>query len=270
MVKMMFTYVTVLTNKEYLPGVWALSQALSAVKSKYGFAVLVPEDRGELKEILESWGLDVVTAPTLPAPAVLRSSEHRSNHWNETFFKLRVAELAQYKKIVLLDSDMVILKNLDELFERPSYSAVAADQFSMSFSEQLNSGLMVLEPGEELKHRLQDCLLPAVERCLVAGRAAGDQDVFQEAYPDWPERTELHIPPQYNLLQGVSGEVCRKVISGGYRNVCVVHFIGSKKPWSFHIRDYLYIFYHGLKQRNFAEWKANLRYQRYLKTMPPI
>lgn len=261
-----FVYVTVLTNQRYLPGVWVLSQSLKAVRSQYGLIVLIPENRKEeLGEQLQKWQIEVITAPPLPAPNSLRNGKYADSHWNETFFKLRVAELLQFKKVIMLDSDMVILKNLDHLFEMPSYTAVAADRYSMSYSTHLNSGLMVIVPGHELSHRLQANIEPAVARCLASGRSAGDQDVFQETYPDWNERKELQLPVQYNLIQGVSGMLCRRKIPQGYKGVYVVHFIGRKKPWDFSAKDYVYMAYHGIKQRNFAELKAGLQYCKYLR-----
>lgn len=264
-----FTYLTVLTNRNYLPGVWVLSRSLAAVGSRYPLTVLIPENRrDELEGRLRSWGLEVLTAPPLPAPEKLRRSGHINPYWEETFFKLRAAGLLQFQKIVLLDSDMVVLKNLDDLFDWPSCSAVAADRYSMSCSAHLNSGLMVLEPGEAMYNHLCGCMEPAVERCLVQGRSAGDQDVFHEAFPDWPEHEELQLPLQYNLLQGVSGRLCRELVTGGYKGACIVHFIGPKKPWSYSAWDYLYMAYHGFKQRNFAELRAGLKYRSYLRTLP--
>ncbi|MGH9892852.1 MAG: hypothetical protein ACREA0_12850, partial [bacterium] len=72
----------------------------------------------------------------------------------KTFTKLRAFGLANTSKIVLLDADTVVLRNIDDLFERPGFAA-APDFF---LPDRFNSGVMVVEPSPALFARIWDAL----------------------------------------------------------------------------------------------------------------
>lgn len=61
-----------------------------------------------------------------------------------TFTKIHVWKLTQYKKIVFLDADTLPLKNVDELFERPHFSAAP----DAGWPDCFNSGVFVTEPSD--------------------------------------------------------------------------------------------------------------------------
>ena len=67
--------------------------------------------------------------------------------FDKVFTKLRAWELVEFDKVVLLDADMVVLKTIDELFDRPELSA--APDFLLP--DRFNSGTLVLEPS---RHKL--------------------------------------------------------------------------------------------------------------------
>jgi len=43
--------------------------------------------------------------------------------WKQSFSKLRLWSLVQYEKIVMLDADILVIKNLDHLFLEEEYTA---------------------------------------------------------------------------------------------------------------------------------------------------
>ena len=59
------------------------------------------------------------------------------------YSKLLMWNMVQYHKIVYLDSDLLVLSSIDDLFERPQLSAVP-DTLP---PDKFNSGLMVLQPS---------------------------------------------------------------------------------------------------------------------------
>lgn len=61
------------------------------------------------------------------------------------FSKLHAWGLTHFKKVILIDSDMVVLRNIDHLFLQPDLSAVEDPGAPGKF----NSGLMVISPNEE-------------------------------------------------------------------------------------------------------------------------
>lgn len=257
-----YAYVTALTNAKYFPGVFALMRGLESVGAAHDLVVLVPEDRLlDLAPRLHRWGLRVLSAPRLE----VRNSEDGEHYWDDTFFKVRAAGLTDYDKLVLLDSDMLVLKNLDHLFDMPHASAVVAGKTLVPEWSHLNSGLLVIVPDVEFASTLIECVEPTIHRRREAGLAAGDQDVFQQALPDWPTREHLHLPETYNTFFSDLDVLCKLHYSNGYRDVRIVHFIGAVKPWdnssAREIRTMLSL----VKRRKFVSFRARLSYLRLLR-----
>jgi alpha-N-acetylglucosamine transferase len=66
--------------------------------------------------------------------------------------------MTQYDKLVFLDSDIMILKNLDHLFEcEHMTSALDGEYFNLWPDDpHFNSGILVIEPNEDEYNRLID------------------------------------------------------------------------------------------------------------------
>lgn len=90
---------------------------------------------------------------------------------NLVLTKLHVFRLTQYKKILFLDADVLPIRPLSHLLALPhSFSAVP----DVGWPDIFNSGVMVLEPGEEKFKEIMD---------LVKSRGSwdgGDQGVLNE------------------------------------------------------------------------------------------
>ncbi len=262
-----YTYLTVITNEKYLPGVYVLAKSLESVNSKYELTVLVPNDVNNIVDkTLIGWGLTVKKAQKIDVSDML-SSENKASYWGETFFKLRSAGLTEFKKIVLLDSDMIVLKNIDHLFLNPHMSAVAAGKSLNPSWKKLNSGTLVLEPSEDLIQTLISYIPETINLRQSKNLGVGDQDVFNYMYPDWPERDELHMSETYNALSRDCGILCSNYIKNGYDGLYIVHFIGREKPWDYKFKHIAKIIYRGLTQKNFAELRAFFKYRKYLSYM---
>ena len=131
----------------------------------------------------------------------------------------------------MIDLSYNHIDNIDCLFDFPNYSAVVDCYSRNSEIPKLNSGLMVIEPSKELYKKLLDSIKPAMQRCERKSGLIGDQEIFQEAYLDWGDHKELHIPSIYNcffndmyLLSEQEGIK--------EKDIAVIHFIGRQKPWT--------------------------------------
>lgn len=158
------------------------------------------------------------------------NTDNGYEHWNYTFDKLLLWGLTDYDKIVYLDADMMVLDNIDHLFARPDFSAVAAGRSINSQWTRLNSGTLVIEPSEHTCRRLLSQVAQTAERYRAEGSSVGDQDVINDYLPTWPSAQALHLPEDYNLFF--------KHLTAyhhlGYKygdNIKVIHFIGQHKPW---------------------------------------
>lgn len=240
-----YIYLTALTNERYLPGVMALARSLKEVNTKYDLVVMIPENRADfLKEKIEDYGItkiggvDILIQPDIEMPESIEVPDY---YWKDTFFKLQAAKVIAYKKIILIDSDMLVLKNLDHLFDKSNLSAAVMGKCKHPEWKTLNSGLLIIEPSEKFYDELITCIKPAIERKSKNSLNVGDQDIFQEVYPDWEKDKSLYITENYNAAWGYLDILCKKE---GYDNddFYVIHFPGKEKPWDNKKQYYLIIF----------------------------
>ena len=228
--KMNYSFITILSSDAYLPGVLALAHSLKQVKTKYPFNVLIPSDvEITLKKKLTQAGLSVITAQNLVLDADLADKNKRP-YWNKTFFKLRLFELTSFDKIVYLDSDMIVLQNIDDLFEKAHMSATVAGKCERSEWTKLNSGLMVIEPNLQEAERIRKNIRPTCESLLETIGAYGDQDVIQFSYPNWQDDKNLLLDECYNVMSCVINSYCNRY---GLDSIKVFHYAGGIKPWQY-------------------------------------
>lgn len=109
-------WVTLITNSSYLPGLVTLSHSLRAVKTRYPLVALYPPS-------LPASALQALSArhiPSLAVPLLTPRSGKRYEQdprFNDCWTKLIVFRLTQFTRVVHLDSDMVVLANMDELMD---------------------------------------------------------------------------------------------------------------------------------------------------------
>lgn len=134
-----------------------------------------------------------------------------------TFTKIELWKQTQYKRIVYLDADMVVLRAPNELLTMDTNFAAAPD---VGWPDCFNSGMMVLNPDMGDYYSL----LALAQRGISFDGA--DQGLLNMHFTDW-ERLSF----TYNCTP-----------SGNYQyvpaykhfqsSISMVHFIGSEKPWT--------------------------------------
>lgn len=231
----MKTYLSIITTDDYAVGAVALWESLRRTGPQYGLVVLITRDVSRSgEEALKRAGLTTLRIDQQLKRA--QSSGNALRHWDNTFSKLLMFELIEYEKIVYLDSDMLVLRNLDHLFDRPHMSAAVPDKLMPGHEQwvQLCSALMVIEPQPGLAAAIMQHV-PAVEARM---KSFSDQDLLHEHFPDWPSHPELELPQGYGVFPD---SIDRYVKKFGYnlnfatphdRTIAAVHFVGARKPWS--------------------------------------
>ncbi|KAI0318474.1 nucleotide-diphospho-sugar transferase [Amylostereum chailletii] len=110
-------FVTLITKDEYLPGALVVHAGMVKVKSKYPFVALVtPTLSEDARGVLERRGVLVHEVSSLIPPDGTKPSDHDAR-FADTWTKLRAFELEEYKRVVMLDSDMLVRRNIDDLME---------------------------------------------------------------------------------------------------------------------------------------------------------
>ncbi|KAF5554098.1 galactinol synthase [Fusarium phyllophilum] len=119
-------WATLVTNDDYLKGVLTLNYRLRCVKSRYPLLVLYTSTLSQTSvDSLKRRGITTLQVPRIaPTTAKEYTDDPR---FNECWTKLVAFSLTDYSRIVLLDSDMLPLQNMDELMDleldSPSTSA---------------------------------------------------------------------------------------------------------------------------------------------------
>lgn len=110
-------WLTLLTQKEYVEGCLTLWYSLKLVKSRYPLIVMYTDklDR-EALDALHDRGVQTKKVDHLDPEVGYYTEDIR---FNECWTKIRAFSMFDIKKVVFLDSDMVVVKNMDELFDIP-------------------------------------------------------------------------------------------------------------------------------------------------------
>jgi hypothetical protein len=109
-------WTTLITNTAYLSGLLTLDHSLKLVKSEYRLVALYTDTF----PVEGHAALDARGIPKLPIEYLLptKSKDYSADpRFYDCWSKLQPFSLTQFDKIVQLDSDMVVLKNMDELFD---------------------------------------------------------------------------------------------------------------------------------------------------------
>ncbi|CAI0551332.1 unnamed protein product [Linum tenue] len=174
-------YVTVLHSSEaYVCGAIALAQSIKLTNSTKDLILLhdssiTPSSLAGLRSA--GW----TTRPIKP----IRSTFAPKNSYNEwNYSKLRIWQIQDYDKVVFIDSDLLILRNMDHIFQYPQLSAGPNDR------HLFNSGIMVIEPSS--------CTFQGLitKTDLVASYNGGDQGFLNEMFTWWHR-----LPRKVNWLK---------------------------------------------------------------------
>lgn len=265
-------YVSVLSSDDYVDGILVLHRSLERTRPRFPFHVLLTRSVGpQAREALQVAGISTIDIDdvAVPEPIATRNRKVGKEHWNATFAKLQVFSLTRFRKLVCLDSDMLILRNIDELFEKPHMSAVIAGKMmpAQGHWSQLNSGLMVVVPEEGLTTRIMDLGATADQGVDMVSGGLGDQDLLKLYWSDWPERPELHLPERFNTFQIYVDKYNRKLKqpATGPDGFAVIHFVDVPKPWQYDAGSLARHSIHLLKQKKVLELFYLMQYRMLLR-----
>ena len=266
----MNVFLTVLSSDKYLLGVLTLYKSLFNTGTKYPFYVAITNDISkESIAVLENDNINIIKIDSnIQLPEEIKNKNTKSGYsqWNNTLQKLSIIQLTRFKKIVYLDSDMLILNNIDELFNKKHMSAVVAGALIPGREERklLNSGLMVIEP----KKNLGTNIAKTIDIDSKNKEYFGDQDLIQEYYNEWDKNGELQLNHKYNVFIKDLEFYCKKCNYNTKKNnknsISVVHFVGEKKPWMLSKNELLKYLLSLIKNTEFNTLKVYLKYLKLL------
>jgi len=158
----MNAYITSCTSDNYIPGVIALYNSLRLSNCNHDFLVIIPDDLSEdskntLKEKkIKVRVVDKIVYKGKYKDKILDRYGKSNTSW-KTFTKMRIWEQVDYSKLVFLDADTIVLKNIDELFDVEELGAVIGGSAMLNYAG-VESGVLVLKPSKDTMNGILDAL----------------------------------------------------------------------------------------------------------------
>ncbi|KAK7385052.1 hypothetical protein VNO78_30759 [Psophocarpus tetragonolobus] len=216
-------YATILHSAHmYVCGAITAAQSIRMAGSTRDLVILVDDTIGDYhRGGLEAAGWKIHTIQRIRNP---KAEPEAYNEWN--YSKFRLWQLTDYDKIIFIDADLLILRNIDFLFEMPEITAIGNN------ATLFNSGVMVVEPSNCTFQLLMDHINE------IVSYNGGDQGYLNEIFTWW-HRIPKHMNFLKHFWEGDEEEkkVMKTRLFGADPPILyVIHYLGYK-PWLC-FRDY--------------------------------
>ena len=197
-------YVTLVTNDLYVPGIIALGNSMNKLNTKYEFICLYKNINDESKNKILKLGYKLISIDSLNKKGIklnikLDEYEYNIERFKDAFNKLYILSLIEYKKLVYLDCDMIVYKNIDHLFKKPSLSAVQGRPV-------FNSGLLVLKPSMKIFNNLNN-LINNPSKWITTKRDLLGKTINDQALLGYYFNKYNQLPREYNVTKSYHDKI---------------------------------------------------------------
>lgn len=222
--KSKYAYIMLLMgNSPYFLGALITGYSLKQVKTKYDIVLMVtPEVPLKQKEILSSIFDRVVEIEHVKInPKIIKNYE--ITRFQDVFTKLQCLLFVEYEKIIMMDIDMLVVKNMDALFDLNPPSACSTSKHiahGEPLTGRINAGVMLLSPN---KHEYDEIIKDINRSNQNKQYKNPEQDYLSERYAGrWTSISFL-----YNFQFGKSWMTDKYNYNDAYN----IHYSHHIKPW---------------------------------------
>ena len=255
-IRMLFDF-----NK-YIPGAICMAHSLKVSGTKYPIYCLVTNDVGKKGRDMLRLAFDVVLeVPSLKFKTRLlqtKKQEEIYGSWiEESFTKYNGLTLTEYKKVIHLDADVIVTKNLDHLFDLKAPAAafvnVWVEKNGGKYKNYKHNGqivpslmkrilqdgftcsghLLVLEPNRKEYDELVDYLQENQPINLGNCISGFDEQVLSYFYSIVKNKTWTHLDHTYNYILWHAKTLQRLLHMPPDQMLApkIIHFFNVEKPW---------------------------------------
>ena len=238
-------YVTLLYSNDYVPGALVVARRLHQVGSNIHRVVLVAsspnendEDGSRLSErsieLLEQVYDEIVYIPCIGHDSNRCGDLLGRSELSKAFSKIYVWKLYdRFDKVVFLDADVLIINNIDCLFDRDIDQMQIGAAPDIGWPDIFNSGVFVCIPNDQVFQDLQ----------TLARQGESFDGADQGLLNEYFNRDLLlwqRIPFTFNVTPSSSYQY-RPAFIHFESQISVMHFIGVNKPWRNYYNHDLYV-----------------------------
>lgn len=214
----MNAYITYVCSDNFIPGVIALYNSARLSNCNNDFLVLVTDDVSEeARLLLNKKNLKIVEADKIyyngdRKDKILDRYGKKDESW-KMFTKINIWKQIDYSKLIYLDADTLVLKNIDELFDYDELAAVSGGSAMLNYTG-IEAGVLVVKPDIQTYNDIIEALSADSYDIRMS-----DQSFLNDYFSK--HATINYIPEIYNRMWKKNSN------PGGSS---IFHFNGSK-PW---------------------------------------
>jgi lipopolysaccharide biosynthesis glycosyltransferase len=218
-----------MASNDFVPGILCLIKSLKKV-SKYPIFVISLDLSTENIDKIQSLGGICQEFPIIGSKQAITRPWHSNPEFaNNCFNKLHLWN-TEFEKVVYLDSDCLVLKNIDELFYTsaelsavPSYQLVV-NHFGQTirgfYTDRFQAGVLAITPNKEKYNDLMN-----LKDTLACPADPSDQGFLNEYFKNkWHK-----LSPIYNATRRVFMSA-KDIWNEMSENIRVIHFT-LEEPW---------------------------------------
>ena len=182
----------------------------------------------ETKTVLAADGWIIKPVEKIPNP--YEGHSEKGNYFSGAYTKLHIWNMTEYERVVFLDSDVLIVSNIDHLFDCGSFCA------AYRHSDIFNSGVMVVEPSSKV---FNDMIKKIP---IISSYDDADQGFLNAYFKDlkyahlfnWSDTTRHQTPKR--LPTGCNANVGWYYSNSEWKfeesELWIIHYtLGPTKPW---------------------------------------
>lgn len=231
----MFAYITLLTTDSYYFGVLSLKLSLDKTNTQYPLIVLYTDEVNN--QYIEN--LKLIGCICKKQEIVIDAKDSR---WHQTFIKFEIYKLIEYDKLCFLDADMLVIKNLDYLFESTEEYIYEVYR-GMPWS--INTSLMVIKPNITFYNKLINFTINFISMVDIQqlNTKFNEEEILSFFYLNNSEYHFIYFSP--SIIEHINKD------DRPYpTDKSIYHYMSLKKPWGIFI-NHFWKFYFDFIMDNF-------------------
>jgi alpha-N-acetylglucosamine transferase len=252
-----YAYVMLLfRNEQYAEGVITVAKSIRLTGSKHDIVCMItPDISDSCIQRLTSHGIIVVPVPYLEyktAPYKSEKQKARYGHWiGVSYTKWNALTLTQYKKVLFIDADSLVLKNVDHLFEKKTPASVfvryrgdrrPANPWTNAYHTPktieenikkrawlIDGSLVLLTPNSN-HYEMYKTMMEEMQPWSTTSPSGADESslcYFMSLYNKGPKVSWTHLSEEYSCSWNVQCDQKKSYIA---------NFVGAVKPWERDLR----------------------------------